>query len=128
MLHAAHVRLHAGQQPDPLAELLVRHGRINELRAYAADEDWPEAVRHLAELLETRGDVAGAGEVYQRRKRGGVMSDDLRRGRRSATWRATASTPGRACRSRERAEAWREPASSIGVDVPFPVSCVNDCA
>ncbi|MFE7712600.1 tetratricopeptide repeat protein [Streptomyces sp. NPDC057486] len=51
---------------DPLAELLVRHGRIDELRAYAADEDRPEAVRHLAELLEARGDVAGAVEVYRR--------------------------------------------------------------
>ncbi|WP_327412264.1 hypothetical protein [Streptomyces sp. NBC_01233] len=50
---------------DPLAELLVRHGRIDELRAYAADEDWPRAVRHLAEFLEARGDVAGAVEVYR---------------------------------------------------------------
>lgn len=39
---------------DPLAELLVRHGRIDALRTYAADEDRPEAVRHLAELLEAR--------------------------------------------------------------------------
>jgi tetratricopeptide (TPR) repeat protein len=52
---------------DPPAELLVRHGRIDELRAHAADEDLPEAVRHLAELLEARGDVAGAVEVYRRR-------------------------------------------------------------
>ncbi|MFG2480403.1 tetratricopeptide repeat protein [Streptomyces fagopyri] len=51
---------------DPLAELLVRHDRIDELRAYAADPDRPEAVRHLAEWLEARGDVAGAVEVYRR--------------------------------------------------------------
>ncbi|WP_405786929.1 hypothetical protein OG753_02670 [Streptomyces sp. NBC_00029] len=51
---------------DPLAELLVRHDRIDELRAYAAGEDREEAVRRLAELLEARGDVAGAVEVYRR--------------------------------------------------------------
>ncbi|MFK0011627.1 DUF5959 family protein [Streptomyces sp. NPDC091027] len=39
-------------------------------------------------------------------------------GSRSATCRATESTPGRTYRSRERTEAWRERASSIGVDVP----------
>ncbi|MFC4463764.1 hypothetical protein ACFPH6_04060 [Streptomyces xiangluensis] len=39
-------------------------------------------------------------------------------GSRSVTCRATASTPGRAYRSRERTEAWRERASSIGVEVP----------
>nr|MDT0518879.1 hypothetical protein [Streptomyces sp. DSM 41633] len=50
---------------DPLAELLVRHGRIGELRAYAAGEDRPQAVRHLAEFLEARGDVAGAVEAYR---------------------------------------------------------------
>lgn len=50
---------------DPLAELLVRHGRIDELHAYA-EEERPQAVRHLAELLEARGDVAGAVEVYRR--------------------------------------------------------------
>lgn len=50
---------------DPLAELLVRQGRIDELRAYAADGDHPAAARRLAELLEERGDVAGAAEVYR---------------------------------------------------------------
>ncbi|MFJ3876412.1 tetratricopeptide repeat protein [Streptomyces sp. NPDC090077] len=50
---------------DPLAELLVRHGRIGELRAYAADGDHPAAVRRLAEHLEEQGDVAGAAEVYR---------------------------------------------------------------
>ncbi|AXI91226.1 hypothetical protein SAM9427_36225 (plasmid) [Streptomyces sp. ETH9427] len=39
-------------------------------------------------------------------------------GSRSATCRATESTPGRAYRSRERTDAWREWASSIGVEVP----------
>ncbi|MFB7255236.1 tetratricopeptide repeat protein [Streptomyces nojiriensis] len=48
---------------DPLAELLVRHDRIDELRAYA---DTPEAVRQLAELLEERGDVAGAVDAYRK--------------------------------------------------------------
>lgn len=51
---------------DPLAELLVRHGRIEELRAYAADEGRPEAARHLSEVLEARGDIEGAVEVYRR--------------------------------------------------------------
>ncbi|MYT44650.1 hypothetical protein GTY89_20520 [Streptomyces sp. SID5471] len=56
-----------------------------------------------------------------RRKRAVGRCDQLRRraaGSRSATCRATASTPGRAYRSRERTEAWRERASNIGVDVP----------
>ncbi|MFG2235506.1 hypothetical protein ACGFNX_36830 [Streptomyces sp. NPDC048723] len=48
---------------DPLAELLVRHDRIDELRAYAGT---PEAVRQLAELLEERGDVAGAVDAYRK--------------------------------------------------------------
>ncbi|MET9687902.1 tetratricopeptide repeat protein [Streptomyces sp. NPDC006514] len=48
---------------DPLAELLVRHDRIDELRAYAGT---PEAVRRLAELLEARGDVAGAVDAYRK--------------------------------------------------------------
>ena len=46
-------------------------------------------------------------------------------GSRSATCRATESTPGRAYRSRERTEAWRERASSIGVEVPSSASCVR---
>ncbi|MFC8897737.1 tetratricopeptide repeat protein [Streptomyces cinereoruber] len=51
---------------DPLAELLIRHDRVDELRAHAAGEDREEAARHLAELLEARGDVEGAIEVYRR--------------------------------------------------------------
>ncbi|WP_405788396.1 hypothetical protein [Streptomyces sp. NBC_01367] len=47
---------------DALADLLVRHDRIDELRAYAGT---PEAVRQLAELLEGRGDVAGAVDAYR---------------------------------------------------------------
>ncbi|MFJ8162146.1 tetratricopeptide repeat protein [Streptomyces sp. NPDC096136] len=50
---------------DPLAELLVRQGRIDELRTYAADGEHPSAVRRLAELLEERGDVAGAVDLYR---------------------------------------------------------------
>lgn len=50
---------------DPLAELLVKHGRIAELRAYAADGEHPSAVRRLAEHLEEQGDVEGAAEVYR---------------------------------------------------------------
>ncbi|PVC76538.1 hypothetical protein [Streptomyces sp. CS081A] len=37
---------------DPLAELLIRHDRVDELRAHAAGEGREEAARHLAELLE----------------------------------------------------------------------------
>lgn len=43
----------------------------------------------------------------------------------AATCRASASTPGQAYRSRERTEAWRERASSIGVEVPCFASCVR---
>ncbi|WP_327264016.1 hypothetical protein OG444_23430 [Streptomyces sp. NBC_01232] len=50
---------------DPLAELLVRHDRIDELRAYAAGSGPWEAARRLAELLEGRGDVAGAVDAYR---------------------------------------------------------------
>ncbi|WP_405689619.1 tetratricopeptide repeat protein [Streptomyces sp. NBC_01185] len=50
---------------DPLAELLERQGRIDELRAYAAVEGQQVAAGHLAELLEARGDVSGAVEVYR---------------------------------------------------------------
>ncbi|MFJ8570008.1 hypothetical protein [Streptomyces sp. NPDC093514] len=51
---------------DPLAELLVRHDRIDELRAYVAGTGTHEALRRLAELLEERGDVAGAVDVYRK--------------------------------------------------------------
>ncbi|MFD7451775.1 tetratricopeptide repeat protein [Kitasatospora sp. NPDC059827] len=50
---------------DQLAGLLARHGRIEELRAYAAAEDHGRAARRLAVLLEERGDVEGAVAVYR---------------------------------------------------------------
>ncbi|MGW7052907.1 tetratricopeptide repeat protein [Streptomyces sp. NPDC054887] len=49
---------------DQLADLLARHGRIEELRAYAATEGHEEAVQRLAELLEECGDVEGAISAY----------------------------------------------------------------
>ncbi|MFE0201214.1 tetratricopeptide repeat protein, partial [[Kitasatospora] papulosa] len=49
---------------DQLAGLLARHGRIEELRAYAALDGHDEAVQQLAELLEEDGDVEGAIAVY----------------------------------------------------------------
>ncbi|MFF4320357.1 hypothetical protein [Streptomyces sp. NPDC001568] len=49
---------------DPLAGLLARLGRTAELRAYAAQDPGGNAERLLAELLEERGDVAGAVGVY----------------------------------------------------------------
>ncbi|MFJ2825944.1 tetratricopeptide repeat protein [Streptomyces toxytricini] len=49
---------------DQLADLLARHGRIEELRAYAATDGHEEAVQRLAELLEERGDVEGAIAAY----------------------------------------------------------------
>lgn len=45
---------------DQLADLLARHDRIAELRAYAAAEELGHAARRLADLLEERGDVEGA--------------------------------------------------------------------
>ncbi|MFB7668896.1 hypothetical protein ACFC1R_34095 [Kitasatospora sp. NPDC056138] len=50
---------------DQLADLLARHDRIEELRAYAATEDLGHAVQRLAELLEDRGDVEGAIAAYR---------------------------------------------------------------
>ncbi|WP_432033681.1 hypothetical protein [Streptomyces antibioticus] len=50
---------------DQLADLLARHDRIEELRAYAAFEDHGHAARRLAEVLEERGDVEGAIAVYR---------------------------------------------------------------
>ncbi|MGJ6960558.1 hypothetical protein ACSDR0_01505 [Streptosporangium sp. G11] len=51
---------------DQLADLLARHDRIAELRAYAvADSHW-HAAQCLAELLEERGDVEGAIAAYRR--------------------------------------------------------------
>ncbi len=52
---------------DQLADLLARHDRIEELREYAASEYHGHAAQRLAELLEERGDVAGAIAVYQQR-------------------------------------------------------------
>ncbi|MGV4889434.1 tetratricopeptide repeat protein (plasmid) [Streptomyces viridosporus] len=50
---------------DQLADLLARHGRIEELRVYAASEHLGHAARRLAEVLEERGDVEGAIAVYR---------------------------------------------------------------
>ncbi|GAA1091106.1 hypothetical protein [Kitasatospora arboriphila] len=51
---------------DQLAELLARHGRIGELRAYAETDSHGHAAQCLAELLEERGDPDGAAAVYRR--------------------------------------------------------------
>lgn len=51
---------------DQLADLLARHDRIEQLRAYAAADHHGHAAERLAELLEERGDVAGAVEVFRR--------------------------------------------------------------
>ncbi|MFE7333017.1 hypothetical protein ACFU8W_51215 [Streptomyces sp. NPDC057565] len=50
---------------DQLADLLARHDRITELRAYAASEHHGHAVQRLAEVLEERGDVEGAIAAYR---------------------------------------------------------------
>ncbi|MFV2174088.1 hypothetical protein ACFHW2_30215 [Actinomadura sp. LOL_016] len=50
---------------DQLADLLARHDRIEELRAYAAAESLGTAAQCLAEVLEARGDVEGAIAVYR---------------------------------------------------------------
>lgn len=50
---------------DQLADLLARHGRTEELQAYAVVEYHGHAAQRLAELLEERGDVQGAIAVYQ---------------------------------------------------------------
>ncbi|MFD7516722.1 hypothetical protein ACFV85_18190 [Streptomyces niveus] len=50
---------------DQLADLLARHDRIEELRAYAVTDPLGHAAQHLAEALEERGDVEGAIAVYQ---------------------------------------------------------------
>ncbi|MFB6562319.1 hypothetical protein ACFCYH_26120 [Streptomyces sp. NPDC056400] len=50
---------------DALADLLARHDRIEELRAYAASEYHGHAAQSLAEVLEERGDVEGAVAAYQ---------------------------------------------------------------
>ncbi|MDX2936987.1 tetratricopeptide repeat protein [Streptomyces ipomoeae] len=58
--HIASVNNH-----DQLADLLARHDRIEELRAYAASEYLGHAARRLAEVLEERGDVEGAIAAYR---------------------------------------------------------------
>ncbi|MFE2106940.1 tetratricopeptide repeat protein [Kitasatospora sp. NPDC059463] len=50
---------------DQLADLLARHDRITELRAYAAAVGRGHAARRLAELLEERDDAEGALEVFR---------------------------------------------------------------
>ncbi|MEU8677099.1 hypothetical protein [Streptomyces sp. NPDC048560] len=51
---------------DQLADLLARHDRIEELRAYAVTDHLGHAAQRLAEALEQRGDVEGAIAVYRR--------------------------------------------------------------
>ncbi|MEV5828040.1 hypothetical protein AB0L25_21015 [Spirillospora sp. NPDC052242] len=69
---------------DQLADLLARHDRIEELRAYAAAESLGAAAQCLAEVLEERGDVEGAIAVYRqprgssfRRNHGAVRLAEL---------------------------------------------------
>ncbi|MFF2566754.1 hypothetical protein [Streptomyces sp. NPDC058084] len=50
---------------DQLADLLARHDRIEELRAYAASEHHGHAAQCLADVLEERGDVEGAIAAYR---------------------------------------------------------------
>lgn len=67
---------------DPYAGLLARHGRIEELRAYTATENLGAATRALAELLEERGDIEGAIDVY--RQAAGPVGRDPNTGYRLA--------------------------------------------
>ncbi|MET9617159.1 tetratricopeptide repeat protein [Kitasatospora indigofera] len=50
---------------DPLADLLARHDRTEELRAYAATEHHGHAALRLADLLEEQRDVEGAIAAYR---------------------------------------------------------------
>jgi tetratricopeptide (TPR) repeat protein len=50
---------------DQLADLLARHGQLEELRFYAAADNLGHAAQRLAELLEDRGDVEGAIAVHR---------------------------------------------------------------
>ncbi|OPC77016.1 hypothetical protein B4N89_41305 [Embleya scabrispora] len=52
---------------DRLADLLARHGRFEELRAYATVEHHGHAAARLVEWLEERGDVEGAITVLRDR-------------------------------------------------------------
>ncbi|MFV5998900.1 hypothetical protein ACNPQM_42945 [Streptomyces sp. NPDC056231] len=63
LLHTREVTSVNGR--DQLADLLARHDRITELRAYAASEYRGHAVQRLAEVLEERGDVEGAIAAYR---------------------------------------------------------------
>ncbi|PLW72369.1 hypothetical protein GQS52_03185 [Streptomyces sp. SCUT-3] len=63
LLHTRRVTSLNGR--DQLADLLARHDRIEELRAYAASEYHGHASQRLAEVLEERGDVEGAITVYR---------------------------------------------------------------
>ncbi|MFF5225665.1 hypothetical protein [Dactylosporangium sp. NPDC000521] len=58
--------LHTGDvAPGTLADLLARHDRVEELRAYAATDVMGHATDRLAAWLEGRGDVEGAIGVYR---------------------------------------------------------------
>lgn len=59
---------------EQLAALLARHGRLDELRAAAATDDYRSAVQRLARLLEERGDVEEAIAAY-RQADGSVAQD-----------------------------------------------------
>ncbi|MDF0374365.1 tetratricopeptide repeat protein [Streptomyces sp. KA12] len=48
-----------------LADLLARHDRVTELRAYAASEHHGHAAQRLAEVLEESGDAEGAIAAYR---------------------------------------------------------------
>ncbi|MHC5908579.1 tetratricopeptide repeat protein [Streptomyces sp. S6] len=50
---------------EQLAELLARHGRLDELRAYAAADGSGGVARRLATVLEERDDVDGAIAAYR---------------------------------------------------------------
>ncbi|AXG79243.1 hypothetical protein DVK44_18025 [Streptomyces paludis] len=63
LLHTRWATLVNGQ--DQLADLLARHDRLPELREYIAGQGGEDAARHLAQLLEERGDVEGAIEVLR---------------------------------------------------------------
>ncbi|MGW4565393.1 tetratricopeptide repeat protein [Streptomyces sp. NPDC004561] len=82
LLHTRNITSVNGR--DQLADLLARHDRIEELRAYAAAEYHGHAARRLAEVLEERGDVEGAidvcrppGDSPARRYNGGVLLSEL---------------------------------------------------
>lgn len=59
-----------GGAREQLADLLARHGRVEQLRAYAATDVPGQAAERLAALLEERGDVEGAITVYRQRPAG----------------------------------------------------------